>query len=266
MRVVSLVPSVTETLRAWGVDPIACTRFCEQPDLPTVGGTKNPDVEAVIDLAPELVVVDEEENRREDHDALVAAGVPVLALAVRSLVDVDRELTRLAEALGVAWSAPEVPARATSWLRAAVPIWRRPWMVLGQPTYGASLLVALGVEVVPADAGPYPTVELDDLAELRPDVVLVPSEPYAFTDEHLAELSSVAPPVRVDGQDLFWWGTRTSAALARLAEELQRVGQSVDRWDAEPIDRHPEAGAAQSEAGAKRRPETPAVERRPEGA
>jgi ABC-type hemin transport system substrate-binding protein len=222
VRVVSLVPSVTETLRAWGVDPIACTRFCEQPDLPTVGGTKNPDVPAIVDLAPELVVLDEEENRREDHDALVAAAVPVLALAVRALADVDRELARLAEAVGVEWSAP-TPPEVPLTRRAVVPIWRRPWMVLGQPTYGASLLAALGVEVVPADAGPYPTVELDDLVGLRPDVVLVPSEPYAFKDQHLDELATIAPPVRVDGQDLFWWGTRTPDALARLAAAL-RVG------------------------------------------
>lgn len=223
VRVVSLVPSVTETLRAWGVDPIACTRFCEQPDLPTVGGTKNPDVPAIVDLAPDLVVLDEEENRREDHDALVAAGAPVLALAVRSLVDVDQELGRLAEAVGAEWSAPEPPPEAAVTRRAVVPIWRRPWMALGQPTYGASLLAALGVEVVPADAGAYPTVELDELVGLQPDVVLVPSEPYAFKDEHLDELSAVAPPVRVDGQDLFWWGTRTPRAMARLAAVLQRL-------------------------------------------
>jgi ABC-type hemin transport system substrate-binding protein len=226
VRVVSLVPSVTETLRAWGVDPIACTRFCEQPDLPTVGGTKNPDVPAIVDLAPDLVVVDEEENRREDHDALVASGVPVLALAVRSLADVGPELRRLAQAVGVVWSSPPPPPQAPASRRAVVLIWRRPWMALGQPTYGASLLAALGVEVVPTDAGPYPTVELDDLVGLAPDVVLVPSEPYAFTDEHLADLASIASPVRVDGQDLFWWGTRTPGALSRLATVIDEVRSS----------------------------------------
>ena len=77
MRVVSLVPSATETLLAWGVTPVACTRFCEQPAIRAVGGTKNPDVAAIVELAPDLVVVDEEENRREDHDALVEAGLEV---------------------------------------------------------------------------------------------------------------------------------------------------------------------------------------------
>ena len=69
MRVVSLVPSSTETLLALGVDVVACTRFCEQPAIPHVGGTKNPDIAAIVALAPDLVVLDEEENRREDADA-----------------------------------------------------------------------------------------------------------------------------------------------------------------------------------------------------
>ena len=82
-RVVSLLPSVTETLRTWRLDPVACTRFCEQPDLPRVGGTKDPDVDAIVALRPDLVVVDEEENRREDAEALVAAGLEVFVTAVR---------------------------------------------------------------------------------------------------------------------------------------------------------------------------------------
>ena len=89
MRVVSLVPSATETLRAWGVDPVACTRFCEQPDLPAVGGTKNPDVAAIVSLAPDLVVLDEEENRREDHDALPAEGLVTVVLGVARRTDRD---------------------------------------------------------------------------------------------------------------------------------------------------------------------------------
>src|SRR5262245_35700425 len=74
VRVVSLVPSVTETLLDWGIRPVAVTRFCEQPGFPTVGGTKDPDVAAIVALEPDLVVVNDEENRREDADALAAAG------------------------------------------------------------------------------------------------------------------------------------------------------------------------------------------------
>ena len=87
MRVVSLVPSSTEILLALGVDVVACTRFCEQPDRLHVGGTKNPDIAAIVDLAPDLVVMDREENRQEEHDTLVLRGDPVRASDVRSVDD-----------------------------------------------------------------------------------------------------------------------------------------------------------------------------------
>lgn len=225
-RVVSLVPSVTETLLAWGVVPVACTRFCERPELPHVGGTKDPDVAAVVALAPDLVVVCDEENRREDADALLAAGVRVHACSPRSVADVEPHLAALAEAVGVAPAAGArggpVPALAPLGLRAFVPIWRRPWMSLAGDTFGSSLLRAIGVDNVCADEPTrYPEVDLAAVARLAPDVVLAPSEPYAFRPSHLEELAAVAPVVAVDGQDLFWWGSRTPAAVHRLHRLLR---------------------------------------------
>jgi ABC-type Fe3+-hydroxamate transport system substrate-binding protein len=236
-RVVSLLPSITETLRAWGIDPVACTRFCEQPDLPHVGGTKDPDLEAIVALRPDLVVVDEEENRREDADALVAAGVEVFVTAVRSVADVDPTLARLAAAVGLtparprfwrgssteSWKIPsKVPEVASGSTTAFVPIWRRPWMTINGDTYGSSLLEAVGVDNVYAgDAARYPTIEdLDEVRARRPDRVLAPSEPYPFAERHRAELETVAPALFVDGQDLFWWGVRTPAAIQRLRSSL----------------------------------------------
>ena len=220
-RVVSLVPSATETLLALGADVVACTRFCEQPSLRHVGGTKNPDVAAIVALAPDVVVVDVEENRREDAAALEAAGVELLVTDVRDLAGAADAVARMAARVGAAvpdaaaWPAP-APPRATA--TAFVPIWRRPWMTINADTYGASLLAVLGVELVTATAPErYPTVELGDVG--RPDVVLVPSEPYAFSAAHVAELAAALPAarvVRVDGQDLFWWGVRTPGAVARL--------------------------------------------------
>ena len=230
VRIVSLVPSVTETLAAWGADPVACTRYCERPDLEHIGGTKNPDVDAIAEMQPDLVVADREENRKEDYDALVAAGIEVEALHIASLRDVEPELSRLAARIGVSWIAEPLPPRRDAFrlasggaLRAFVPIWRRPYMTIGAQTYGASLLAWCGVDVAFSDRGAYPTLDADDLSPERFDIVLAPTEPYRWRQRHLDELSEFAPTHVIDGQDLFWWGTRTPAAIARVAAATTRA-------------------------------------------
>jgi ABC-type Fe3+-hydroxamate transport system substrate-binding protein len=223
-RVISLVPSVTETLLAWGVTPVACTRFCEQPDLPHVGGTKDPDVGAIVELRPDLVVLCVEENRREDADALTEAGIATAALSIDGVADVAPALRMLAGLVGIdPGDVQDVDGSAPLGrrLRAFVPVWKRPWMSLAGGTYGSSLLATIGVDNVFADADDrYPTVTLGEARARRPDVVLAPSEPYPFRERHVPLLAEVAPVVLVDGQDLFWWGVRTPAAAERLRRQL----------------------------------------------
>lgn len=223
VRIVSLVPSVTETLTAWDRAPFACTRFCERPDLEHVGGTKDPDVARIEEMNPDLVVMDAEENRLEDYDALVEGGVPVCVLHVRSLDDVNDAMVELAERVGVTWRRIEPGAPAPVRVRAFIPIWRRPWMALGSPTYGSSLLAQVGVENVYDADGPYPRIELDTVATRDPDVVLAPSEPYPFSVRQLGELEPIAPTYFVDGKDLFWWGHRTRHALARFDRVIESI-------------------------------------------
>ena len=235
-RVVSLVPSVTETLLAMGVEPVACTRFCEQPQLRHVGGTKNPDTDAIAALAPDLVVVNDEENRIEDVEVLRAAGIPLHDMSPRSVPEVGPAVCALAEAVGTAapdpfprweqWLATESPAAGTR-RRAFVAIWRRPWMTISADTFGSSMLDCVGWDNVYAGAAErYPTVSLEDVAALAPDAVLLPSEPYSFRPEHGDEVRTAVPDAavtEVDGQDLFWWGIRTPAAIARLRQHLDRI-------------------------------------------
>jgi ABC-type Fe3+-hydroxamate transport system substrate-binding protein len=226
-RTVSLVPSATETLVALGVTPIGCTRFCDLPGVATVGGTKNVDVDAVVALAPDVVIVNDEENRIEDAHALEARGLTLHSMSPHSVADVGPAVCTLASALGVrvpapfddwgAWMARTAVAIRTS---AFIPIWRRPWMSLAADTYGSSLLAHVGIANVFADAiDRYPEVAPADVASRAPDAVLLPSEPYAFAVRHADELRELMPRVRVafvDGRDLFWWGTRTPAAAERL--------------------------------------------------
>jgi ABC-type Fe3+-hydroxamate transport system substrate-binding protein len=217
---------------------VACTRFCEQPDLPTVGGTKNPDIEAIVALSPDLVVVNDEENRIEDADALVDAGLRVHSMSPRSVADVGPAVTALGDAVGVHAPAPFAPTEWERWLdeqravapgaarRAAVLVWRRPWMTTNADTYGSSLLELLGIENVFAATGErYPETTLEEIAERHADLVVLPSEPYPFKDRHVDEVETIVrgADVRlVDGRDLFWWGIRTPGAVARLCEALRR--------------------------------------------
>ena len=225
MRVVSLVPSATESLLALGVRPVACTRFCEQPGLLTVGGTKDPDLAAILALEPDLVVVNDEENRRDDAAALAGAGLSVHSMSPRSVQDVGPALATLATKLGLAPPVLELPHARPNRGAAVTIIWRRPWMTQAGDTYGSSVLEYLGWSNPFADAvDRYPSVDLDAIAQRNPDVVVLPSEPYAFSARHVPEVVTAVPSARVllvDGRDLFWWGTRTPGALNRLVMALQ---------------------------------------------
>jgi ABC-type Fe3+-hydroxamate transport system substrate-binding protein len=234
VRVVSLVPSATETILDLGVRPVAGTRFCDQPGLPTVGGTKDPDLAAVIAARPDLVVVNSEENRRADAAALLDAGLTVHDCSPRSVADVGPAVEALADALGVAVPEPFAAQQWRAFLARDAPptprrsvvtfVWRRPWMTIARDTYGASVLDRLGLQTVEFDdPSRYPSVTLAAVRARGAELVLLPSEPYPFRDRHRVELERELPGVSlrlVDGRDLFWWGARTPAALERLRGAL----------------------------------------------
>jgi hypothetical protein len=166
------------------------------------------------------VVLDEEENRREDHDALVAAGIAVHVLAVRDLAGLDAQMHDLADAVSRTWEPLGTLDEPDPSRRAWVPIWKRPWMALGEPTYGSAVLRALGIANVAAPDGAYPELDPQEVRARGADIVIAPSEPYPFGERHRPDLEAVAPTVFVDGRDLLWWGTRTRGAVARLGALL----------------------------------------------
>ena len=226
-RIVSLVPSSTETLLSLGAPVTACTRFCEQPGIPHVGGTKNPDIERIIELAPDFVVMDREENRREDADTLAAAGIELFVSDVTTVDAAEQVVIDLADRAGRPRPDSAVPpSTAPAGATAFVPIWRRPWMSINR----------LDVRRRPArparhrarhrrtTSTPIPRSTSTRSSPGDPTVVLVPSEPYEFRDVHLDELRAAfgagVPVVRVDGRDLFWWGSRTAGAVSRLGAQL----------------------------------------------
>jgi hypothetical protein len=180
------------------------------------------------------VVVNDEENRVEDAEALVAAGLRVHSMSPRSVADVGPAVVALGDAIGGRVPAPfdgdgwerrldeqrATPKRA----RAVVLVWRRPWMTMNGNTYGSSLLELVGIDnVFAADEDRYPEVTLEEIGARRPDIALLPSEPYPFKERHVAEVVATLPDVDVrliDGRDLFWWGIRTPDAMMRLRDAL----------------------------------------------
>ncbi|MGC9501079.1 helical backbone metal receptor [Streptomyces sp. WG7] len=236
MRVVSLVPSLTEAVARTVPGALAgATDWCTHPaglDVVRVGGTKNPRTGRILSLGPDLVIANEEENRAPDLDALRAAGVEVLVTEVRTVPQALTELDRVLAACGApsrprwldeaeaAWSAlpPPPEPRAT----AVVPIWRRPWMVLGRDTFAGDVLARLGVDHLYAThAERYPKIPVEELRAARPDVVVLPDEPYRFTADDGPEAFPGLPCALVDGRYLTWYGPSLAEAPRALGAALR---------------------------------------------
>ncbi len=255
-RIVSLVPSDTHSLCALGVGDriVGRTRYCHDAlDAPAIGGTKDVDVEAVIALAPDLVVANQEENARPALEQLAARGVRVLVSLPRRVADAVAHLARLARAVGVAeepavvelvrrgYALTQGPLPAAV-LRVAVPIWMDPLMTFNAETYGSDVLAWAGATNVFGDRqrlypltadlgkGPaieasgrdvrYPRITREELAARGPQVIALPDEPHPFSADDAAALAAAAPAARVaqiDGKDLFWYGAWTIDAVPRIA-------------------------------------------------
>ena len=230
MRVVSLVPSLTELV--WALAPqtlVGRTRFCTVPSevtaVPHVGGTKNPDIQKVIGLQPDLVIANKEENRREDVEALRAAGLRVLLTdpntvedALAMMLEIGGLLGRREEAhLFVEDARAALAEPAVGGVRVLIPIWHEPLMGLGSATYGHDLLERCGGVNVLGERERYPEVTREEVAALRPDVVLLPDEPFPFNLGHLRTYEALAPKVlRVPGEWLWWYGPRIGPSIRAL--------------------------------------------------
>jgi ABC-type Fe3+-hydroxamate transport system substrate-binding protein len=275
-RVVSLVPSVTESLfdLTLGNRLIAITDYCVYPAegvarLPRIGGTKNPDVARIIEMRPDLVIANQEENRKEDVEALRAADIPVWVTFPRTVADVFNLLWNIMDVFDEPVMVPRIRLieQTMDWVwrigekrfedqvcRVFAPIWLDPLMTFNGDTYASDLLRVCGAVNVFADrerqyplkadlgqAEPlpkddsrlvgrdvrYPRVTMDEVVAAQPDVILLPSEPFHFTDEHIQLFTQLDIPAArnkrimlVDGSLLTWHGTRIAYALNTLPDLL----------------------------------------------
>lgn len=275
-RVVSLVPSLTESLfdLNLGKRLVGRTSYCIFPigqvdHIPAVGGTKNPDVEQIIALQPDLVFANMEENRKEDVEALQAAGLTVWVTFPQTVQDVFTLLWNIMHIFDETAMVPRIrlieqtydrllgvaEARTETLPRVFVPIWYDPLMTANHETYLHDVLRVCGgenvfadrerqfplqadlgeTEALPADDTRiqgrdtrYPRITMEEVAAAQPDVILLPSEPFLFTDAHVTIFRELDIPAAknnrihlVDGTLLTWHGTRLAYAFDQLPAYFQ---------------------------------------------
>jgi ABC-type Fe3+-hydroxamate transport system substrate-binding protein len=275
-RVVSLVPSITESLFDLHLDDrlVGITNYCVYPvegvaRLPRIGGTKNPRIDEIVALRPDLVIANQEENRKDDVLALQAAGIPVWVTFPRTVADAFNLLWNIMHVFDQPEMVPRVrlieqtmdwvwrlsePRLAANPCRVFAPIWFEPLMTFNGDTYASDLLrICGGVNVfaererrypLKADQGEaqsssaagrdtrYPRITWEEVEAAQPDVILLPSEPFAFDDAHLPLFERLNVPAaqhgrihRIDGSLLTWHGTRIAYALTVLPDVLYPVGE-----------------------------------------
>lgn len=230
-RIISLVPSTTETLLALGAPVVGVTRFCVHPsdvvkDLPKVGGTKDVDPDRVAALQPDLIIGNCEENTREIFEALDPIA-PTFAAFPRTVDQAMADLLDLGTLIGrsAADHHAEIDAqrgRHHAPLRVAYLIWRDPWMAINDDTFIASMLREAGMHNVFAEhPDRFPMLSVDELREADPERILLSSEPFPFRARHAEELAEATGLPRerfvaIDGEMVSWHGVRMAQGLAAL--------------------------------------------------
>lgn len=237
-KVVSLVPSVTETLIEWGQIPVARTQFCIYPQeavnsIPHVKGTKNPDLEKIIQLSPDLIIANKEENKQDDIDVLQKHH-PVW---ITYPEDIDSMLVYLKDLAKLCDDKDKIKNDITSVQsyfsnmkkkdkhNVACFIWKKPWMVAGSKTYISSLIESYSNNAF-LHLERYPSIDLTDLKKNTVDHVFLLTEPFCFNDTHKQEFKDYFRENNFDmsvsilnGENFTWPGPRAVKAI----EEMKRV-------------------------------------------
>ena len=240
MRIVCLVPSLTELLFDLGLakNVVGRTRFCIHPadrveDVAIVGGTKNPNIDRIKQLSPDLIIMNKEENRKEDA-LLLEQVADLLVTDINTIEDALISITEIAQRTGTNEAGKQLTNAINRELKkaetfepvtAAYLIWKKPYMTVGGDTYIHHVMDKWGLKNVFADDQRYPEITTDDLRRIAPQLILLSSEPYPFSAKHVSELEKEVPgskPMLVNGEFFSWYGSRMLPAFRYL-----------NRWRAE---------------------------------
>lgn len=245
MKIISLVPSITETLFALGLDEkeiVGRTPWCIHPEqgvksIDVVGGTKTPNINKIKNLNPDLVILDREENRKEFYDSLLELGIQTYVSQINSPQDVPEFLRDLGRLTGTTERAEELSKdcelailsamRKQKNLRVLPMIWHEPLMAVSPRKYAGSLLELTGLIVpdIDPDGNGYPVVELKHFEENNIAGMLLSSEPHEFAEkEGIALINKIKSETgrdvwyeMINGENLTWFGSRTASAIRKLS-------------------------------------------------
>jgi len=232
--IVSLVPSLTELIIELGLveSMKGRTRFCIHPEkivknIPVVGGTKNPRLDKIINLSPDLIIANREENKKEDIESLgkqfeiILTDISTIEDALISIYEIGKKLHSVDKAKELIRLINEeidkIPEESI--IKVAYLIWRDPWMAAGHDTYINSVLSQWKMDNVFDDRDRYPKIVLDDIARKKPDYILLSSEPFPFKEKHKAEVAKNCPESQillVEGEWFSWYGSRMLSSFKKL--------------------------------------------------
>ncbi len=240
-RIVSLVPSQTELIVDLGLEDslVGITKFCVHPQhikntKVIIGGTKDPKPEVIHDLKPDLIIANKEENRKSDIEHLrsvypvYTSDITDLRSMYRMIMDVGNMTDRYIQAKQL---CDEIVARVSEFDKSEPKtvlylIWQKPYMVAGHDTFINSMLKICGLVNIAPEKEHYPEISIDTIAEIKPDLILLSSEPYPFKDIHRAEFQKALPGsavMLVDGEAFSWYGSRLISSLKYLQNFTKKI-------------------------------------------
>ncbi|WP_029295267.1 ABC transporter substrate-binding protein [Chryseobacterium hispalense] len=240
MKVVSLVPSITEALFDLGLtenEVIGRTKFCIHPsekvkNVSIIGGTKNINIEKIKALRPDLILANKEENVKEQVEALMN-DCKVSVTNVETIEDnyyLLKTLGRLfnkeekAQCFNLKIYDVLNEAKVNSRVNVAYLIWKNPYMTIGSDTFIHKILGEIGFDNIFNDRKRYPEITVEDLANA--EIIMLSSEPFPFKEKHIEELKAFYPDKKimiVDGEAFSWYGTHIAKCGNYFKELIAEV-------------------------------------------
>ena len=233
IRIISTVPSQTELLFDLGLSNqmAGVTRFCVHPSLmpahvQQIGGTKNLDIQKIISIQPDLIISNKEENEKEQILELSkyfpvwmsdTATVKDAYEAISELGMICRKEEQAQEIIKnlhhaqIEFSGSEFERKKALYL-----IWRKPWLSVGGDTFIHDMMEHAGFENILKDEKRYPEIDWNYVRNADCEIILLSTEPYAFSERHFSEIRDFVPGVKVilvDGEMFSWYGTRMLKAF-----------------------------------------------------